>query len=81
MEFRKDGKLKRQDFDLTYKFVDANTIEIGPDRKGKNFKFPGGDEYPTSRYRVENKGDTLTLTELPPAPKGQELETLNLKRQ
>src|SRR5262245_58651628 len=65
-DFRKDGKLKRDGFDLTYKFIDAKTIEIGPDKQGKNTL--NDRPYPTSRYRVEFKGDTLNLSEIGPAP-------------
>jgi hypothetical protein len=77
-EFRDDGKLKRQGFDLVYKFVDRNTIEIGPDKQGNNTL--NGQPYPTIRYRVEVKTDTLTLTEVSPPPAGEQAEKYVLKR-
>jgi hypothetical protein len=77
-DFRADGKLKRNNFDLVYKFVDANTIEIGPDKQGNNTL--NGQPYPTIRYRVEITGDTLKLNEVSPPPPGEEAEKYVLKR-
>jgi hypothetical protein len=77
-DFRADGKLKKQDFDLVYKFVDANTIEIGPDKSGNNQL--NGRPYPTIRYRVERKDDTLTLTEVSTPPPGEQPGKYVLKR-
>jgi len=77
-DFRKDKKLKRQDRDLVYKFINSNTIEIGPDKQGNNTL--NGEPYPTIRYRVEVKTDTLTLTEVSPPPRGEAPEKYVLKR-
>ncbi|MBI3823242.1 MAG: hypothetical protein HY289_11265 [Planctomycetes bacterium] len=79
-DFRKDGKLKRNNFDLVYKFVNANTIEIGPDKQGNNEL--NGKPYPIIRYRAEITADTLTLTEVSAPPPGEEPERpYILKRQ
>jgi hypothetical protein len=83
-DFRADGKLKRgpvgqKKFDLVYKFVDAKTIEIGPDKVGEIEL--NGKPYPTIRYHVAVTPDTLTLTEATPPPQGAELQRYVLKRQ
>lgn len=77
-EFRSDKKLKRNNFDLIYKFVDANTIEIKGDTVGNNLL--NGQPYPTIRYRVEIRGETLTLTEVSQPPPGEQAEKYLLKK-
>lgn len=78
-DFRADKKLKRQGFDLVYRFVDTNTIEIGPDKAGNNQL--NGKPYPTIRYRVEFKGaEEMTLTEVSPPPPGEQAEKYVMKR-